>query len=172
MSGQQQEKLRQNHDRQQETERNIQFIYEILAEQLKKQFENIRALDQKGSLLLGFIATMTTITLSVAESTSKGHSSLGFGLMVTGVGLLLVAMLFAVLELWVRSWQCPPRPRAFLYEQKDETWLQTMLQQCSNLVDAYEENEGRLRKKATLLKHCFVMLVLGTVSLVGGLLLM
>jgi len=143
-------------------EQNIHFIYQILTEQLKRQFETARALDQKGLFLMLATVVMAAV-FPFIESASTAS-------IIIVACLLIVTMLLAVFVLYPRSWECPPKPRAFLYEQKDEIWINTVLQQCSNLVDAYEKNEKHLKKKAGLIK-CWLLSLFGVVLVVSRALL-
>ena len=127
----------------QETEKNLQLIHKILEKQLEAQFRSIELLDMKSIFLLA-ITVIVILSCKITLSTP---------LIIPGS--LIVALVLFALTIRVREWECPPKPRALLYEHKDTSCLDTILQQCSNLIDAYERNEQRLKRKVALFECGF-----------------
>ena len=135
----------------QETEKNLQLIHKILERQLEAQFRSIELLDMKSIFLLA-ITVIVILSCKIALSTS---------LIIPGS--LIVALVLFALTIRVREWECPPKPRALLHEHKDTSYLDTTLQQCSNLIDAYERNEQRLKRKVALFECGFWLFLLGII---------
>ena len=127
---------------------NTELILRTLDKQLDRQLETAEVIDFKAAVLL-FLA-MISMFLNPPE---VGVDSVVF----------LAAASVALLALFPKKWECPPKPRAFLHEQKDTSPLLTALQQCSNIVSAYEKNEKYLARKAALLKCGLLLFLLGLV---------
>jgi hypothetical protein len=144
-------------------EEKVKFIYDVIQRQLEIQLDNVSFLDNKASSIIGLLSTLLA-GISVLKPKAF---SVNF-LVTLGFLCIFSSVLLSIVAYWVRNYQIPPKPRAFLYEQIKEDYITTINQQSSNLVDAYEKNEAIIKKKVSFLKSSLVTLLVGLLFILVG----
>jgi hypothetical protein len=142
--------------------KNVEFIYSVVKEQLRNQFDTIDAINRQISMLLG----VNSIVLSIIFTFLQRYS-MGF-VIFSSVFLCASLMLFLSARISPLSWRFDPEPQSFQRAYYGETYEKTISVLTSNMVKSYESNKQGIDDKTDMFKAGCIMFVLGMLCIFVG----
>src|SRR3989442_7322303 len=122
----------------------LRLIYDEIAGQLAKQFEQIEALNGRAQQLLGFAAIAVGLLISLRPPTKGNLSLLLFGTAL----ILFAAIAVAGLRAWaLQGWRNDPESRPLWQKHRlhSEEWLRHQI--ILNRLDAVDANASAVDAK-------------------------
>lgn len=119
------------------TEQALELIYDTVAEELDKQFDQIDSLNSRAHQLLGFAAITVGVVLSLRPPTRDALVSVLFGVALFGFACIAGTGVRA----WaLQGWRHDPEPRPLWdrHRLRSEEWLRHQI--ILNRLDAVDEN--------------------------------
>ena len=139
----------------------LRIIYEAAQRRLDEQFRSNENLDQKIGILMGFDGVILSLVLTLAREAE-------IWLYGVGIGVNLLAIVFAVFAINPRDYRFDPQPRSLQEKYSTFALRDVIAQLTSNLVEAFEFNRPRIIKKARFFTLAIVLSCLSLVILISS----
>jgi hypothetical protein len=146
------------------TEASLRLIYDTIAEELEKQFEQIDSLNSRAHQLLGFAAITVGVVLSLRPPSRDALVSGLFALALVGFACIAGAGVRA----WaLQGWRHDPEPRPLWdrHRLRSEEWLRHQI--ILNRLDAVDENANAIDAKLYWVRWTQRLLALEVIYLVA-----
>jgi O-antigen/teichoic acid export membrane protein len=165
-----------------ETEKRDQFIYELIANRFRLEWQRTSDLDGKASGIIGFVGIIVSLQaglggfiLKEISRTSECYALLCF-LFLSGIVLLMCSILCGLKAYYVKAWKVVPDPEYLIeeYAKKDRSRIDILRIVSAEISDAVTKNKTTNDEKAKFIGYGFIFLVLGigmVIIFVCGLLL-
>lgn len=143
----------------------IDLVLDETRKRLDLQFEQINNLDTKASIALAASGVVLAAFLAALQSETISDIRNYLCLTIIVVTLILSALAFAVVGLWIKKYERPPKPERLrdYYIVKDDNY--TKLHIIDAGLEAIEYNHSRLVWKIRVIKFSFVTLSIGVAIL-------
>jgi hypothetical protein len=139
----------------------IELVFSEVRSKLEAQERNLDSLDQKATILVGFMGVILTVLLGLRAH----HVSAPTKYCWAAATVMVVAtLLLLVRALWIKDWHLPPKPdalKAYVAEPKRCT-LGVLTDSMSK---AYETNRKVLAAKVICIKLAYVLLCLAALAI-------
>ena len=135
--------------------KNIEFIYSVVREQLRVQFDTIDKVDQKASTLFGINSIVLSIVFTILW---KHHNAVAF---YSGVVFLFLSLVLLFFEYVTYKWRFDPKPQNFHEKYYGKSYNEAINKLTSNLVENYEKNEKIANRKADLFNWSLMLSIVG-----------
>ncbi len=158
----------------QEIEKSLQLIYDLIIERFRFEWQRIINLDSKASGIIGFVGILISLQaglggflLKAVPITSKFYSTLCF-LFLSGIILLICSILCALIAYFVKAWEIAPEPKRLIeeYAQKNRSRIDILAMVSQDLSEAVTHNRANNDKKAKWIKFGLGFLILGIVFVI------
>lgn len=146
------------------SERALVLLYDTVAEELDKQFDQIDALNARAHQLLGFAAITVGLLLTVRPPTADYLVTVLFTLALVGFACIAGAGVRA----WaLQGWRHDPEPRALWDRHRlhSEEWLRHQI--ILNRLDAVDQNADAIEAKLYWVRWTQRLLALEVLYLVS-----
>ena len=165
-----------------ETEKRDQFIYELIADRFRLEWERTNDLDGKASGIIGFVGIIVSLQAGLGSfllkeipRTSEFYTHL-CALFLLGIIFLMCSIFYGLKAYYVKTWKVVPDPEHLIeeYAKKDRSKIDIQRIVSKEISDAVTENKATNDKKAKFIRGGFIFLVLGismVIIFVCGLLL-
>lgn len=133
----------------------LKLIYEVIGDQLSKQFEQIEALTRRAQQLLAFAAGLLAITVGLRPPTDDVVVSVLFGIAF----IPFTAAMVEGFRAWrIQEWRRDPEPVQLWekYREQQEGWLRQQV--VLNWVQSHTENRDLIKDKLRHLRRTQVLL--------------
>jgi hypothetical protein len=165
-----------------ETEKRDQFIYELITDRFRLEWQRTNDLDGKASSVVGFVGIILSLEaglggflLKEISETSECYALLCF-LFLLGLVFLMCSILCGLKAYYVERWEVVPVPKHLIdeYAKKDRSRIDILRIVSAEISDAVKQNEATNDKKAKFIKYSIIFLASGigmVILFVCGLLL-
>jgi len=165
-----------------ETEKRDQFIYELIADRFRLEWERTNDLDGKASGIIGFVGIIVSLQAGLGSfllkeipRTSEFYIPL-CALFLLGIIFLMCSIFYGLKAYYVKTWKVVPDPEHLIeeYAKKDRSKIDIQRIVSKEISVAVTENKATNDKKAKFIRDGFIFLVLGismVIIFVCGLLL-
>ena len=147
---------------------NINFIFEVMNKKLDQFFDASNVLDQKISVLLGFLATIVAGLLVFLKDNLKIQIYPLFSVNYFGLGVILffISMLFCIIPITTKKYYYPPNEENLYSEESlNSEILELKNQIIADIKKGFEENHKIHESKAFLFNCSIWISFLGLVSI-------
>jgi len=166
-----------------ETEKRDEFIYELIADRFRLEWQRTNNLDGKASSVIGFVGIILSLEaglggflLKEISKTSECYVLLCF-LFLLGLVFLMYSILCGLKAYGVKTWSVVPDPDYLIEEyakNKDRSRTEILKKVSREISESAKENSVTNEEKAKFIKYAFTFFVLGigmTILFICGLLL-
>jgi len=137
------------------------LVYEQAKSKVDDQFDSVKSIDTKSSIILTFAATITAFITSNGFDVADAFTRIGI------LGLVL-AILSATVSLLVRDFQRDPDPRKLYTKYASSSHIETLEILCGSMINNYEKNRSKVTTKAALSNASFCLLGMSTIAFILG----
>ena len=143
----------------------IDLVLDETRKRLDLQFEQINTLDTKASIALASSGLVLAAFLAALQSENVTEIGNYLCLTIIVIALILSALAFAVVGLWIKKYERPPKPERLrdYYIVKDSDYTKLHIIDIS--LKAIVNNHARLARKILFIKYSFVSLSIGAAIL-------
>ncbi len=134
-------------------------IHNIIESRFRMQHELVDQLDAKLALAITFSSIIIAIIFQVESSNRRLFFFLA-------VSFLIVSIILSFIAYKTEKYRRDPDPKMLAKKYVNKSNQQILKKMIANLIAAYDENRGKLRKKAKLFSLSLLFLGFGLVCLV------
>jgi hypothetical protein len=165
-----------------ETERRAQFIYELIADRFRLEWQRANDLDGKASSIIGFVGIIVSLQaglgsflLQSISRTSEYYAQLSL-LFLLGIIFLMCSILFSLKAYYVKTYKVVPDTEYLIeeYAKKGRSRIDILKEVSATISDVVTKNKSIIKGKVKFIQGGFIFLVLGigmVIIFVCGLLL-
>lgn len=175
-------KTREENKMNEEAEKRDKFIYELIADRFRLEWQRTNDLDGKASGIIGFVGIIVSLQAGLGSFLLKEipktcdfyiHLCILF---LLGIIFLMCSILCGLKAYYVKTWKVVPDPEYLIeeYAKKDRSRIDILRIVSAEISGAVTENKSTNDKKAKFIRYGFIFLVLGigmVIIFVCGLLL-
>jgi len=140
------------------------LIFELIQKRFESEWERLRSLDNKANGMIGFV--------SLAVSFLLGTGTLGFfdidnlnknvaGIFVTGIGVLIFAIMLALYGFKIRRWDVVPDVNYLIKEYKDKPYSTVLKRTGATFASAIGDMEKQINDKAKFIHYSWYAIIVG-----------
>ena len=142
------------------------LIFDLIKRRYDNEWQRINNLDGKANSLVGYISLVTgfllgsaTFAMSSALICRPFLSSVYF----TGIGILILSIVLALLATRVRTWPNVPNVKVLLESYTSEPYDVVLKTNAATMADAIGEIEVQNNMKAMYINRCWYFLIGGLI---------
>lgn len=155
---------------QEEKPKSLEIVYTEIKSRLDKQSEEIDTLNQRASVLLGFVTLLMSLlagfTTTVKVPDLPGDSLIPVLLTLIAAILYIHILIFAYLGYKIQTYRRDPEPRplrdGYLIKNEETTKRQVI----SNFIDSYETNAKHISKKKNMLNKAYILFIIEAIYII------
>jgi len=134
---------------------NVALIFSIVKDSLISQRDQRSSLETKASALSAFAGAMFALLFGARQSLLV-LTGTSLTLVYLSLGLFVLSVILANAITWVWKYRADPNPVSLAKNYLEKTAEETRLQLISNWIDAWAENDARIRRNAGYLALAMV----------------
>ncbi len=157
-----------------ETEKRDEFIYELIADRFRLEWQRTNDLDGKASGIIGFVGIIVSLQAGLGSFLLKEiPKTCDFyihlcALFLSGIIFLMCSILCGLKAYYVKTWKVVPDPEHLIeeYAKKDRSRIDILRIVSAEIFDAVTKNKETNDEKAKFIKYGFALLILGILMVI------
>lgn len=147
----------------------LDIVYDEVKQRLNQQFEQIESLNQRGTVLLGLVATITSVISGITALSIGDFSArpcLPAVLLIAAAALYIAVLLVTYRAYKIRTYRRDPEPKPLRDKYKNEDSNTTKETLINNFIQSYDDNSRTINEKIQALKTAYKLVIIQVIYVV------